>query len=111
MKRWLILLLCAPAYAGPFVVSDPVPATAVQPTHCGVWLDTQARTEIEVTPSAAGPYCKYDVGTVTIGSHTLRMTHVRKDAVWGDMESAQSAPLAFQRPAVPGVPAGVSLSK
>jgi len=107
---WLLGLVASVSWASPFVVSDPVPTGQVQPTHCGVWLDSQARVEIAVTSSAAGPYCKYDVGTVAVGSHTIKMTHVRKDAVWGDMESVQSIPLAFPRPAPPSTPSGVSLS-
>lgn len=107
---WLIGLWASVGMANPFIVSDPVPAGQVQPTHCGVWLDTAARIEIPVTSSAGGPYCKFDVGTVSIGSHTIKMTHVRKDAVWGDMESVQSVPLVFPRPAPPGTPSGVSLS-
>lgn len=110
MKRLALFLLCSPAFAGPFVVSDPVPATQVQPTHCGVWLDAQPRAEIAVTSSANGPFCKFDVGTVTTGSHTIKMTHVLKDPVWGNKESVQSGPLAFQNPASPAAPAGVSLS-
>lgn len=92
-------------------MSDPVPPAQIQPTHCGVWLDTQPRAEIAVTSTNAGPYCKYDVGSVADGSHTIKMTHVRKDAVWGDLESAQSSPLVFSRPALPIAPAGVSLSR
>lgn len=111
MKRLALFLFCAPAFAGPFVVSDPVPSGQVQPTHCGVWLDAQPRAEIAVASSAGGPYCKFDVGSVADGSHTIKMTHVRKDVVWGDLESAQSVPLVFQRPALPGAPAGVSLSR
>ena len=106
----LLAGLSAPALAGPFIVSDAVPASETQPTHCGVWLNALPRTEIPVTASAAGPYCKYDLVGLTVGSHTIRLSHVRKDAVWGDQESAQSAPFGFNKPGAPRVPSGTSLS-
>jgi hypothetical protein len=100
------------AAASPFMVSDPYPVGGTQPTHCGVFLNAAPRVEIAVALKAENrPYCRYDLVGVAVGSHTIRMTHVAKDTIWGDLESAQSVPFTFSRPGTPGVPTGPALSK
>ena len=108
----MLVLWAAAAQATPFVVSDPYPlASTPQPTHCGVWLNAVPKAEIAVTAGPSGVYCKYDVGTVATGSHTIKMSHIYRNPVdpWADLESAQSNPFTFQRPDVPGAPTGAAL--
>lgn len=111
MKRLLaLLLLCwVPAAVGaPFVVSDILPAGV---TQCGVFMDAAAKVTIPVTAVTGGNICKHDVGAVTAGSHTVRMTAITiNDPIWGSQESVQSAPLVFVRPAAPIAPAGLQLA-
>jgi len=100
MKR---LLLCGlysfttVATAAPFLVSDPL-ATGV--TQCGIYLDAAAKVTSPVGTDASGlPICKYDLASVSVGSHTVKATAISIDPVWGNQESAQSLPFAFSRPA------------
>lgn len=102
-------LLAGPARAAPFTVSDPVTAGASAPTACGLYLDAAAKVEVPVVTDATGVYCKFDLQAVSVGAHTLKATFIRNDPIWGVLEGAQSSPLAFTRPAVPGIPAGLIL--
>lgn len=107
----LVLLLSASlGHAAPFVVSDPAPATGTQPTHCGIFLDAAAKAEVAVASDTTGKYCKFDIGMVGIGSHTIKATFIAKDTTWGTLESLQSAPFTFTRPGVPQVPVGLGLA-
>jgi len=103
-----ILLLAAPALAGPFVVSDPVDQRC---THCGVFMDAASKLVIAVTAQGVEKICKHDLAGISTGSHTVRMTCIVNDPVWGDQESAQSLPLTFVKPisVAPGVPASIRL--
>lgn len=99
------------ANAAPFIVSDPAPSGTV-PTHCGVYLDGAARTDVAVTSDATGKYCKIDAAGVTVGAHTVALSFVINDAVWGNLEGPKSSPFPFSRPSAPTVaPGGTSLSK
>ena len=102
MKRNKILLiaglyaLCNIAIAAPFVTSDP---TAQKVTHCGILLDSGVKVDVPVTTvNATNAICKYDIGTVSIGLHTIKATFVNIDPVWGRSESVTSVPLDFVRP-------------
>jgi hypothetical protein len=113
MKRILsiILLLPAIASAAPFVTSDP---TTQKVTHCGILLDSGAKLEIPVTSaSATTAICKYDVGNVTIGTHTIKATFINVDPTWGKTESPYSIPLSFERPnsTVSNAPTGLDITK
>lgn len=99
------LLVALPALAQS-VVSDPVDARG---THCGVFLNALAKQTIAVTVEGTGKICKFDVSGLPNGSHTIRMTLIANDPIWGVQESPQSAPLAFVKPAAPATPAGVRL--
>ena len=103
----LVLTLLSPmALSAPFVVSDPLDPRA---TNCGVFLDAAAKVTIPVTADGTDKVCKYDISGVSVGSHTIRMTAIANDPVWGSQESAESVPLSFVRPAAPSVPAGLGL--
>lgn len=94
--------------AAPFVVTDPVdPAT----THCGVLLNVAPKLIVPVTTAGGVKNCRYDLATLASGSHTITMTAiVEKTANNTGAESAPSSPLAFSKPGVPAVPAGLALS-
>jgi hypothetical protein len=117
MKTLLVVLFTLTSYvamAAPFIVSDPYPLeSSPQPTHCGIWLNTASKVEMPITAGPAGVYCKYDVGTVSVGSNTIKMSHIYRNPVdpWGDLESPQSSPFTFSRPSTPSAPTGQALSK
>jgi hypothetical protein len=109
MRLLLVALLAfsAPAFGAPFVVTDPVdPLT----THCGVFLDTNAKVTVPVAVEGTAKICKFDLATIPNGSHVVKMTAIGNDPIWGALESPQSLPLAFVRPAAPAIPAGVRLA-
>ena len=107
-KLFAVLLLCATStFAAPFIVSDPLDPRA---TDCGVFLDSAAKVVIPVTPMPAGNICKFDVGGVSNGSHTIKMTAIANDPVWGSQESDESLPLVFARPGQPTIPGGLKLA-
>ena len=109
MKRLLSSLLLFPSFAlaAPFVTTDPTSVAGI--TQCGVYLDSAAKVVISVTSVTGGVICKQDVGTVSVGTHTMRMTFIGNDAIWGSQEGPQSAPLSFTRPAAPSAPTGLGL--
>jgi hypothetical protein len=114
MKKLLLLttiLITTYVSAAPFVTSD---ATTQKVTHCGVLLDSGAKVEVPVVSvSATSAICKYDVGGVAVGPHTIKTTFINIDPVWGRNESAYSVPLNFERPGVDTVtpPSGLGISK
>ena len=113
MNKFLVIalsLVSSLALGAPFVASDANLDT-IQPTICGVYINNLAKVEAPVVKDAAGKsYCRVDVGTLAAGSHTVRVTHIVKDPIWGTMESAQSAPFVFSRPAIPTTPVGLELT-
>lgn len=81
------------AAAAPFVVSDPL---TIGTTQCGVYLDSAPRATIPVTPATGGNICRFDLGGVAAGAHTVSMTAITlSDPVFGFQESAKSEPLTF----------------
>ena len=94
------------AMSAPFVVSDPLDPRA---THCGVFVDAAAKVTIPVAVEGTDKICKHDISAVSVGSHTIRMTTIANDPVWGSQESVQSAPLSFVRPAGVIAPVGLEL--
>ena len=108
MKKLLVAVLFAVPMAAQAakVVSDPVDSRV---THCGVLLDGGAKVVVPVTVSGASKICSYDVSNVSNGNHTIKMTAIIQDTIWGNQESAESLPLAFVRPAPPAVPGSLGL--
>lgn len=118
MMRSIIFLLLlsgwACAQASPFIVSAPYPKDAKPvPTHCGFFMDAAAKQTTAVAKNAEGlVYCKLDIANLAAGSHTVTATHiVQGDPVFGNAESAKSAPLNFTKPSPAGAPTGLGLSK
>ena len=108
MKKLLCVLLLAPSLAlAAKAVSDPVDQRV---THCGVLLDANAKVTVPVTITSTVKTCEYQLpDSMANGSHSIRMTAIAIDPLWGQVESTQSAPLAFVRPAAPATPAGARL--
>jgi hypothetical protein len=109
--KWLaapLLMVAANALAAPFLVTDPLDPAA---TSCGVYMDAAAKVTIPVGLDATGkPICKYDLVSVAVGSHTVQLTAMDNDPIWGSRESAKSAPFAFSRPGTLPIPANSRLS-
>ena len=102
--KWLLLILAlcvAPAFSAPFVVADVVSGV----TDCGVFLDGGAKVVIPAT----GTECRFDVANVSNGQHSITMTAIGNQSLWGGEESAPSSPFVFVRPAPPTVPATLRL--
>lgn len=97
-----LMFLATTTYAAPFIVAD----VAAGVTSCGVVLDAQSKIKITVVAAQ----CKFDVGNVTNGTHTVTMTAIIDDAAWGGQESAPSAPFTFAKPAAPSVPSNLRLT-
>lgn len=115
MKRYLAALALASsaAIANPFVQSGVSDKTFLAPgvIQCGVFLDAAPKVVIPVTAVTGGNVCQVDVGSVTVGAHTISFTAITvNDPVWGSLESARSVPLAFSRPGVPPAPTGLLLT-
>lgn len=104
MKRLLALAVsgfAVSANAAPYVVTDPLMSHT---THCGVFVDTQPKVTIQVTVEGSEKICKYDIAGLSGGNHTVRMTAIVNDPVFGVLESQQSLPLTFAVPVVPATP-------
>ena len=113
MKTLLTIFLClfaANVWAAPFVVSDPYAATATQPDGFVVSMDGGPVVESPADPVTASTVrFKFDVGSVTSGSHTVRVKAYKNDAVWGRQESVEAV-FTFTKPAVPAAPGGLQLA-
>lgn len=101
-----MLLAAGTVYAAPFVVSGPLDARA---THCGWALDSGERSDSPVAASGADKICKLDLAGLAAGPHTITATAVAVDTIWGRLESAASAPFAFDVPTTPSAPSGLRL--
>src|SRR3990167_7583887 len=109
MRKLLLLvltLLSTLAISAPFVVSDPLDPRA---THCGILMGAAPKVVIPVVAEAGGNICKFDLAGISNGSHTVKMTAIANDPIWGSQESAESVPLSFVRPVAPSVPGGLGL--
>lgn len=103
----IMLFVSVAASAAPFVVSSPVTGSSV--TNCGVYMDALPVQTIAVTSDASGKFCKWDASGLAAGAHSVTLTYLVIDPIWGNLESAHSSPLAFTRPSAPSQPSGVSL--
>src|SRR5258706_10891592 len=106
----VLMLVSALALGAPFVVSDPL----VAGVQCGIFLDAAPKVTIPVTAVTTpvpGNICKFDIGGVSAGNHTISMTAITvNDPIWGSQESVKSTPLLFTRPAVPTAPTNLQLT-
>ena len=123
MKRPPALLLLAalsaaalsaaalPAAASPFLSCDPFPATGIVPTHFGVVMDGGAKVDSPAVLDAAGAAsCRFDLGGLAAGDHTVTVTSVIINPVWGRAESAATPPFTFTRPSPPKAPSHITIS-
>ena len=102
----VLTLMSTSALSAPFVVSDPLDPRA---TNCGILMDAAPKVVIPVVAEAGGNICKFDLAGISNGSHTVKMTAIANDPIWGSQESVQSSPLSFVRPAGVSAPAGLEL--
>lgn len=111
MKALLLLaLFCIPglSFATPFLVSDPTTQTV---THCGYLLDSATKVDIPVVSVTGGKICKIDLQPVSTGTHSIKLTFVNIDPVWGRSESVETSPFSLTRPSstVTNTPAGLAI--
>ena len=101
---FLFALASAPIYAAPFVVSDPYPPDAAQPTEFVITVSgTQTPVIVPATATPQGVILKWDVAAQE-GSKTIT---VKARNMWG--ESAASLPFSFTAEK-PVAPTGIGLS-
>lgn len=98
MKKSLLLLLLtitSTSFASPFVISDPITEVV---THCGYILDSNDKVDVPVADTIGGKQCKVDLQGLAVGNHTVKLTFVNIDPVWGRAESVESAPFSLVKP-------------
>ena len=101
---FLFALASFPIYAAPFIVSDPYPPDAAQPTEFVISVSgTQTPIVIPPTATPQGAILKWDVATVN-GSKTIT---AKARNPWG--ESAATPPFTFTA-GTPATPSGIGLS-
>jgi len=110
-----LLLFALPAWASPFVVSAPYTAPAVIPDYFKVVLDTAASVNSPAfqVPATSNYILHFDVGGVTVGSHTLSVQACKAATLWGPEACSASVNFPFGRPAsqvAPAVPSGIGLA-
>jgi hypothetical protein len=111
MKRILFALLFAwasCAVAQPYLYADTV-GTSVTLTTCGVFMDAQPKTVAGTVLVGTIVTCKHDLSGITGGSHTVRVTAIVNDPIWGPLESVQSLPFTFTKPSTLAAPTGLRL--
>ena len=97
----VLMLISSLAWGAPFVQSLPLAPQASTPLQCGVFLDTAPKVVIPATVlvTPAGTICKFDLGAVPGGPHSITMTVITtNDPKYGSQESPQSPPLVFSLP-------------
>ena len=110
-----LLLLVSIAWASPFVVSAPYTAPAVIPDHFKVVLDGAAAVNSPAyqVPTTSNYILHFDVGSVTVGSHTLSVQACKAATLWGPEVCSTQVNFPFGRPATvvaPAGPSGIGLS-
>lgn len=101
---FLCALASAPIYAAPFVVSDPYPPDAAQPTEFVISVSgTQTPVIIPATATPQGAILRWDV----VGLSGQKTVTVKARNTWG--ESAASDPFGFTA-GTPAKPTGIGLS-
>lgn len=116
----LSLFLIVNAFAAPHVYSDSYTSPAVIPDSFKVILDGGA--EVSISPwsgtlpdnSTRTNALRFDVGTVTVGSHAISVKACKNATIWDPEVCSASTPFSFSRPAPPvppGEPSGFTLSR
>lgn len=116
----LILLVIFPvlAWASPFVVCDPYPATTIQPDNFKISTDVGATQNSTPQTVTGGVRLHSDVGNTSVGNHTMAVQACKTypaDEWHPTATEACSATVnfPFTRPAegvAPGIPANTRLS-
>jgi hypothetical protein len=107
----LLLLICGPLLAAPFLVCTPVPAgTGANPqpaSYTVTGIGTGSITTPATVNADGSVQLHYDLGTTPNGTYTVTATDTNSAGT-----SAASAPFTFSLPFVvtPAVPQGLSLS-
>ena len=113
IKKWLVglflLLFACPAFAGPFIVCDPYPSTAIQPTEFVLVIDGGSPVTSPAVNVVGGVGLRHDLMGIAAGAHNVTVKAVKVDPVWGRLESA-NIPFMFVRPVNPTAPVNISLT-
>ena len=97
----LIALVCAPAWAAPFLVCNPSTDADVDIV---AW---QEGTVITRSPTVAGA-CHADLVAITPGTHSITVWF--ESTLWGTQSAA--VPFSFSKPSSGGVgPTGIGIRK
>jgi hypothetical protein len=105
MKKIIVLcitFLCANAWATPFLVCDPPPAT--DPCTVTEYRITWSDGTMNPTPAPLA----FDVGHVAPGQHAIEVVAVCGNDVWPETVSEPS-PFVFRRPGAPSQSTGLNL--
>lgn len=106
LKKWLFSLCwlaSAPVLAAQYVVCDPYPPTAAQPTEFVIAIVGQTTPVIvSATTGTEGAFMKWDVSSL-VGTKTIT---VKARNAWG--ESAATPPFVFNA-GVPNTPGNIRL--
>jgi hypothetical protein len=117
MKKILLVMviLLAPitVWAAPFLVCDPYPTTATQPTFFKVSLDGASEVSSPAYAVTGGVILHQDVGGVSVGVHSWTVRACTDTDPWGGGGCSATSPFSSTRHAVgsgPSVPTGTALS-
>lgn len=102
-----ILLVGVQVFAQPYLVCDPYPSTAPQPTSFVLTFDGGAPIEVAIQTNTDGTIqLHYDLISLSAGAHTVV---AQAKNLWG--VSDPSAPFAFTKPAGKlGTPGNVKIA-
>ena len=100
---FLVAAVSSKAECATFVISDPYPATATQPTEFRVKVDAGGEVVSPVFQDASGKSFRHEITALPNGPHSLVVR-----ACNASQCSATSPPFAFVLGA-PGVPAAVRI--
>jgi hypothetical protein len=109
MKYLLALLLglSMGSEAAPYIISDPWPATSIKPETCQIAYDgsTTFVTWGVVSQSDGSVFCKMDIASLTVGSHTSQVKACSATA-----GCSSTVPFSFSKVGTPSPPANLRLS-
>jgi hypothetical protein len=100
------------AMASPFLVCDPYPVGALQPTEFRIIYGTATVTSAAQTMADGSRRLNWDLGVLVPGTYNVTVTAVAVDPTWGTVESTP-APFTFTKPAQAAItpPANLRLLK
>lgn len=111
MKRIILVILAILLFAfnveaSPFITCDPYIVTETQPTVFEVVMDGGAK----VDSLPVGAMLKFDVGSVSVGSHSVSIKACTDNTAegWGRLCSS-AVPFVFTRPSTPSIPRNIKL--